>query len=133
MFRRLVMGFVLVVGLLLSSRGVFADPPDPIKADIHVTPQMVHVGDTVTIRCQVVPLRGATLDTAQMVIHWGEVSEVGPELWEKRTWPAHGPQLWGWTLSTSRPGTFTAECTGSLYFQGVLYSVAVSEQVEVLP
>ncbi len=84
---------MLVVSVFGSS-AAFADPPDPFKGSIQLSPRTIYLGDTLTVQCEYTPLEGASLG----VVEWGLYVQYGTasvvDIHVTRNREEHGPFIW---------------------------------------
>jgi len=119
---------MLLVALLMSTSMSYAGPPDPLKVKGVVHPPAPHVGDTVTLRCQVTPLRGAVVNGIGVGFHGGLLEQNVVRYFE-----AHGPVIFEYTLDTSKPGEYEWSCSGQVRLDGKPYGAHINQILVVLP
>ena len=124
--RTVVFG-VLLAALLAGVSTTFANPPDPVKVDIAVWPKTIHVGDTVEVQCEYIPLGGTPLWGLPYMEFPGNTGY--PEIRYIRASRERGPFIWRLTLLPS-VGEWEVSC--GLWSDGVHVEYA-STTYTVLP
>jgi hypothetical protein len=127
---RLIVLLILLVGLLVSSNVVFSSPPSPVRTNLFLHPEDPHVGDTLTVLCEVIPSRGATVEWAQAWVGGEPLPTVYRWI---REFGSRGPAIIELTVQATTPGPYQANCWGVVHFGDEYPQASVWIDFEILP